>query len=181
MATVLNLIKSIVREGKSPAVVCDRVNKQLCETNKEGVFVTVFLSYLDLTTGRMTFVNAAHNMPIYIKQEMYHLASDKCTLMNYPPNFLLGILDDAVFTEYEMTLAPGDRLFLYTDGITEALNEDFDLFTSDRLLEISKRYVNLTVDDFCKTILLNVETFTQNAQQSDDITLMMIEYKGNKK
>jgi sigma-B regulation protein RsbU (phosphoserine phosphatase) len=178
MSSVLNLIRSMVREGKSPTVVCDRVNKQLCESNREGVFVTVFLSYLNVKTGQMIFVNAAHNMPIYIKKDMYHLASDKCTLMNYPPNFLLGILNDVTFTEYEMTLAPGDKLFLYTDGITEALNVSADLFTSDRLLELSKRYVNLTIDDFCQTIIVNIENFSQNTKQADDITMMMIEYKG---
>ncbi|MCL1819019.1 MAG: SpoIIE family protein phosphatase [Oscillospiraceae bacterium] len=172
MVIAKTLIKNNAQYGKSPKEVFETVNNLLCEGNDAGMFVTAFMGYLDIPTGRVTYVNAGHNPPLIRREgENYDWLPTK-------PAFVLAGMEDMFYKQQEITLNPGDELFLYTDGVTEAVNNENELFTDPRLPETANRYLDLPLKEFTVSIKREIDKFAEGAEQADDITMLALRYKG---
>jgi len=171
MGTVKTLIKNNAKNGMSPSEVCYSVNNLLCEANEEEMFATVFLVYINIHTGDCTFVNAGHLPPLVIR-------NDKATLFASPPNYMIGLLENKTYLQYTANLQPSDKLFLYTDGITEAMNSEEELFSGDKLLEVANKYSSASMAQFCGDLRREVLAFTGEVTQRDDYTTLGIQFFG---
>ena len=155
--------------------VCGTTNKTLCERNPKKMFVTAFVGFLDILTGTVDYVNAGHT-PAYV------LRSDgSVEQVKSRPNFVLARNAKYTFRTEYIHLKPGDRLFLYTDGITEAMNTYDTLFGNARLKEALEEGVALKGGDLIGFILNKVKEFSAGREQADDITMLLLEYKSNNK
>ena len=171
MVIAKTLIKNNAQIGKSPEEVFETVNNLLCENNEAGMFVTAILGYLDIASGVFTFVNAGHNPPLLRAGGTFDWRKAK-------PGFVLAGMEDTFYEQHTVTLNPGDELFLYTDGVTEAVNKEMELFTDLRLLETANRYFDLPLHEFCISIKREIDKFSNGAEQADDITMLVLRYKG---
>jgi sigma-B regulation protein RsbU (phosphoserine phosphatase) len=171
MARTKTLFETIsVRENDVGAALTE-VNRSLCKDNDEGMFVTVVAGVLDLATGKLACAAGGHDPPALIPGS------------GEPPRFVeidggavLGLLELGDFPTNYFTLEPGDAIVLYTDGVTEALNENEDFFTAERLLEILSRLGPSGAAQISTTTMSAVKDFAGKARQSDDITVMAIRY-----
>ena len=168
MMTAKTLIKSLVESGIDASEAFTRANNKLCENNEAGMFVTAWLGILDLNTGLMKYVNAGHNPPLIKRNGTYfeYICSK--------PNFILAGMENIKYKANEIQLSPGDEVFLYTDGVTEANNITYELFDEDRLLESLNEKKSLTVKQLCNKVINDVDRFVGNALQSDDITMLAV-------
>lgn len=163
---------------KSLADVMARTNDQLCQNNDAMMFVTAFMGILNLTTGQFNYINAGHNPPA-----LYKADENRFEFMPVARNFVMGGMDNIEYKSQELTLQKGDRLVLYTDGVTEALNDSKELFGEERLLDtLNKTKVN---ENSAQNLLLELEQvlndYVGNAEQSDDITMLALVYNGPEK
>jgi sigma-B regulation protein RsbU (phosphoserine phosphatase) len=170
MVIAKTLIKNNAQYGKSPKEVFETVNNLLCENNEADMFVTAFMGYLDIPTGRFTYVNAGHNPPLIKQGERFEWLKTK-------PAFVLAGMEDMLYKQQEITLEKGDTLFLYTDGITEAVNNENQLFTDPRLLETVNNGFDLPLKEFTVFIKDEIDKFADGAEQADDITMLVLRYK----
>ncbi|MCL2335300.1 MAG: serine/threonine-protein phosphatase [Endomicrobia bacterium] len=176
MVITKTLIKNNAISGKSPKEVFETVNNMLCENNEAGMFVTAFLGYLDLRSGKFTYVNAGHNAPL-LRSGDSDPTERRFDWLNVTPGFVLAGMEDMFYKTHEVTLRPGDELFLYTDGVTEAVNRENKLFGSPRLLETANAYLNLPLKEFTVSIKREIDKFADGAEQADDITMLVLRYK----
>ena len=172
MVIAKTLIKNNAQYGKTPAEVFGTVNNLLCENNEAGMFVTAFMGYLDIPSGKFTFVNAGHNPPLL-------KAGDRWEWLKVKKNFILAGMEDTRYTQMEITLNRGDGLFLYTDGVTEAMNNEKKLFSDPRLLETANSHPEQDLKEFTLAIKREIDAFAQGAEQADDITMLALRYKGD--
>ena len=171
MMTAKTIIKDLAEGGMAVNDIFTKANEKLCESNESGMFVTAWMGILDLTTGNLQFANAGHNPPL-IKR-----ANGEFEYLKTRAGFVLAGMDGVRYRMGELTLCPGDRIFLYTDGVTEATNKDNQLYGEDRLISFMNR--NSTVE---ATVLLpalkgDIDSFVGEAPQFDDITMLMFDYK----
>ncbi|MDR3090842.1 MAG: SpoIIE family protein phosphatase [Clostridiales bacterium] len=186
MVVARTLLKNIAQLGGwSPKRVFEIVNASLCENNDTCMFVTVFMGYLEISTGRFSYVNAGHNPPIIRRgggEEGGFLArrqEPKNTgqgewLRSSRPGFVLAGMEDTVYTQEETTLAPGDTLFMYTDGVTEAANGGGELFSEARLMRAFNAGREDAPQKLITGIQAEVERFASGAEQADDITMLAL-------
>lgn len=171
MVRARTLIKDYTLMGKNLGDVFTEVNNELLVGNKEGFFVTAWLGIIDLANQKLSFVNAGHNPPL-IKNN-----SNSFKFLNMNSGFLLSGIENYVYMEEYIDFYPGDRILLYTDGVTEARNNYKDFYTEKKLLE----YVNKNIDKDCKELVLGVNqdlmSFSNGANQYDDITMLDFDYK----
>lgn len=176
MVIAKTIIKNQALTGEPLDQVFDRANDQLCENNGEGLFVTAFMGLLDLKTGSFTYVNAGHNAPLLRRkgQDYAYLQMD--------PGFVLAGLDGMEYQSSQLTLTPGDTLFLYTDGVTEALNPEEELFGEERLQQTlnAPEGKALPVSALLPYVRAALEQFARGADQADDITMLGITYRVRK-
>ena len=149
------------------------MNDQLCKNNETGMFVTAFMGRLDLETGDFIFANAGHNHPLFWKEQ------SGFDWLKTKPGLVLAGMEDIRYKNYETTLAPGDRLFLYTDGVTEALSKDKELYGDARLVAVLNRegVAKLPLEELVNYIREDISQFALGAEQSDDITMLVLEYR----
>ena len=171
MMTSKTLIKDYVLSGKSPAEALRLANLELCENNDAGMFVTVWLGILDLKTRRLEFANAAHNPPLLKKNGEPFRYMDYKT---YSRSFVLGGFPQTKFSNAEITFEQGDMLFLYTDGVTEAADPDMNLYGEERLLNCMESCFELPPETLLQTVRRDLDTFAAGAEQSDDITMVVL-------
>ena len=169
MAIAKTLIKDSTQSGKSPKDVLEAVNNTLCENNEAMMFVTVFLGILDIQTSCFTYANAGHNPPL-IKRH----GSQFEWLNELKPGFVLGGMEDKTYTQGEVQLNAGDIIFMYTDGVTEAENPQFDLFTEVHLQNVANRHSAVDLNEFIAHIKAEIDMFASGAVQSDDITMLLL-------
>ena len=149
----------------SPAEIFEVTNNQLCHGNETGLFVTCWLGILTFSTGELRFVNAGHPCPVlYHKGEFSYVVTK--------PNFVLGGMEGLPYTEHTVMLERGDRIFIYTDGVTEATDANKVLFGEDRLLEAMKGTENLSAPDTLVAVRQKIDAFVGEAEQFDDITML---------
>ena len=173
MVITKTLIKNRAQMGGSPAEILTDVNRQLCENNDSGMFVTIWLAILDIATGKGLAANAGHEYPTLRR------AGGSYELIHYKHNPPAALMEEIPYTEHAFEMHPGDSLFVYTDGVTEAATVDKQLFGEERLIEA----LNLDPDARPKQVLENVRAsiaaFTGDADQFDDMTMLCMQYYGN--
>ena len=158
--------------GKTPAEILTDVNRGLTANNQEEMFVTVWLGILELSTGILMASNAGHEFPAIMKSgESFELYKDK-------HNFVLGGMEGIQYKEYQLNLSPGDKLFLYTDGVPEATDANDELFGTDRMLVALNQAKDGSPEDILAGVDNAVNDFVKEAQQFDDLTMMCLVYNG---
>jgi sigma-B regulation protein RsbU (phosphoserine phosphatase) len=168
MVIAKTLIKNNACSGKKPKDVFKAVNKALNENNDALMFVTAFMGYYNIKNGKFVYVNAGHNPPLVKKR-------DGCyEFLKTTPHFFLAWNKDAQYTEEEITLDSGDVLYLYTDGVTEAMNKDNELFSEQRLLEVLSKYEDYSPRELLHVVKQEIDSFAGEAEQADDITMLAL-------
>ena len=166
-------IKYHARAGQKPAELLKNVNSVLCEENDENMFVTVWLGILDLKSGMMRCCNAGHEYPAVLQ------AGGNYSLLTDEHGMALGVFDGNPMTEYEIRMRPGDRIFVYTDGVTEAANEKKEQYRTGRVLEQLNRLKDSDQKTLLEGMLQDIRNFAGAAEQFDDITMLGLTYKGD--
>ena len=156
--------------GLSPAQVLEATNSSVCASNPEEMFITVWFGILEISTGILTAANAGHEYPALKQGNRFELFKDKHGLV-------LGAMDGVKYTEYSIRLEPGDKLFLYTDGVPEATNSDNKLFGTDRMLEALNRRPEESPRNILADVRSAVDLFVGAAEQFDDLTMLCLEYR----
>lgn len=172
MMTAKTLIKGFAETGIEVNEVFTRANAKLCEGNDADMFVTAWMGILDLQTGVLSYANAGHNPPL-IKH-----GNGAFEYLKSKPNFILAGMEGIKYKKYELYLEPGDVIYLYTDGVTEAQNKDECLFGEAALLESLNESRDKDVTEMCRKVKADVETFTGEAEQFDDITMLCVKFNG---
>ena len=172
MVITKTLLKDASAHSLMPSEIFERVNTTLCEGNESGLFVTCWMGILTLSTGELNFANAGHTAPI-IKTK------GKIEYLSTKPNIMLEALDGLPYTNHTITMDRGDRLFIYTDGITEATNDYDELYGDERLLHViqSMQDKNRTSRDILDIVRNDLNDFVLEAPQFDDITMLSMIYK----
>ena len=165
-------VKGFAEEGMRPAEILEKANNTLCEGNDAEMFVTVWLGIIDLETGMMQCANAGHEYPT-IKR-----ANGEFELIRDRHSLALAAMPGTRAKEYELQLEPGDRLFVYTDGVPEAINEQTEQYGDERLLRVLNRDKDLPMEKILPDIRQDISDFAGNAEQFDDITMLGFTYKG---
>ena len=172
MASMIILANN-AQMGKSPAQILHDTNAAICANNREEMFVTVWLGILEISTGKLTAANAGHEFPaIKTPDGKFELFRDKHGLV-------IGGLDGARYTEYEVQLQPGSKVFLYTDGVPEATNKEQQLFGADRMVDALNVAPDAAPKELLENVRKSVDEFVQEAEQFDDLTMLCVEYKGS--
>ena len=169
MAIAHSLFRTLSAHDDRPDNIVQAINNTFSDNNPDIMFITMFLGVMDLSTGKISYCNAGHNPPILIK-------GSRAEFLNTEPSLLLGVDTTAKYTTYEMTLAPGDTLLLYTDGLTEAENEQKELFGEARAIDTAAAIGAMTTQEQLGQIRERVSQFVNQAEQSDDLTLLSIRY-----
>ncbi|MDD3593999.1 MAG: SpoIIE family protein phosphatase [Candidatus Gastranaerophilales bacterium] len=172
MMNTKTLLKNIAKSGLSLDEVMTRVNNKIFKTNEQGFFVTIFLCVLELSTGKLSYVNAGHNPPL-IKR-----VNGKFEYLKPEANLVAGAMNDFQYKSGEDKLNSGDFIFLYTDGITEAMNTAQEFYGEQRLLNTLNKTEEINVENILAEVKSDVESFADDEVQTDDITMLAFEYKG---
>lgn len=135
------------------------------------MFVTTWIGILDLSTGKMNCANAGHEYPAIYHDGKFELFKDKHGLV-------LGGMDGIRYKEYEIELEPGDKIFVYTDGVPEATNANYEFYGTDRMVDALNSKENEDPKELLQTVRASVDAFVGNAEQFDDLTMLCLEYKG---
>lgn len=172
MVITKTLLKNHAQAGESLSEVFERVNNQLCENNQEGMFVTAWMGLLEISTGKLTYVNAGHNPPL-VKGEDGVFRYLQCR-----PGFVLAGMEDMMYQEGEILLGKGDCIYLYTDGVTESINEKEELYGEDRLDIVLNRHKDEEPEKILQAVKESMDEFVGGAEQFDDITMLCLTYRG---
>ena len=172
MMSAKNTLGSRALIGGTPAEILTDVNLRLCQHNPTNMFVTVWLGILDLRTGLLTACNAGHEEPALRGADgVFRLCHDK-------HGFVLGGMKRSRYTDYELQLAPGDTVFVYTDGVTEASDEKLLFYETDRLLAALNAPGPANPNELLTAVQQSIQDFVGQAEQADDLTMLCIQYRG---
>lgn len=171
MVIAKTLIKNHAQNQEAPGTVFTQTNEQLCEGNDAGLFVTGWMGVLEISTGKFVYVNAGHNPPLLKR------AGGTFEWLKSRPGFVLAGMEGVRYRENTLQLEPGDRLYLYTDGVTEATNSHEELFGDERLQNALNEYMDLPVEQFLPKIKECIDAFVGDADQFDDITMLALDYQ----
>ena len=157
--------------GGTPSEIMAFVNDNICEHNGENMFITIWLGILEISTGRLTFVNAGHeDMAVYRNGGEFELYKTK-------HNIAVGIQSGMVYQDFEMQLGKGDRIFIYTDGVPEATDPYDTLFNTDRMISALNERKDGSPQEFLKIVYTRVKEFVGDRTQFDDLTMVGLELK----
>ncbi len=170
MVIAKTLLKNSALSGLTPGEIANKVNRQLCENNDAGMFVTVWLGILTISTGHMTYINAGHEYAAVMR------AGGVYELVKENHGFVMAGLEGMSFQEFEMELEPGDRLFLYTDGVAEAADPSNELYGTERMLSALNRTTGMEPQETVEGLKKDIDTFAGDAPQFDDITMLSFYY-----
>ena len=166
------VLKSYAESGLDVNKVFTLGNEKLCEGNDAGMFVTAWMGFLNTETGEVTFANAGHNPPL-----VRH-ADGSFEYLKVRAGFVLAGMEGVKYRKNELQLAPGDVIYLYTDGVTEATNINDELYGEDRLLALLNANKEASMEELCKLVKEDVFAFAGEAPQFDDITMLALKYCG---
>ena len=171
MAVSRTLIRTIALQGYDPGVCLTKSNDLLCKESVESMFVTVFYAIYNIRTGEIDYCNGGHNAPYILK------ANGQVEMMPMSKNCLVGTVDGWQYTSDKTLLGVGDTLLMYTDGVNEAFNSDFQEYGEDRMEQLLQKHIG----DDCRTLIeaqmSDVKVYAGDAPQSDDITIMALKRK----
>ncbi|MDO5122361.1 MAG: PP2C family protein-serine/threonine phosphatase, partial [Erysipelotrichaceae bacterium] len=145
-----------------------------CANNNEEMFVTVWIGIHEISTGRIIAANAGHEYPAIMKNGKFTLLKDR-------HGFVIGGMEGMTYKEYEICLEPGDKLFVYTDGVPESTNAENEMFGTDRMIDVLNEDPQADPEKILKRMSTAIDDFVLEAEQFDDITMMCITYHGKKK
>jgi serine phosphatase RsbU (regulator of sigma subunit) len=171
MMTAKTIIKDLAERRLPVNEIFTKANEKLCENNESGMFVTAWMGILDITTGKMQFANAGHNPPLvkHVDKTFEYLKTR--------PGFVLAGIEGICYRTGELILQPGDRLFLYTDGVTEATNINNNLYGEERLQSFMNHNFDKEPKELLQSLKNNIDEFVGEAPQFDDITMLIFDYK----
>lgn len=167
------LIKDHTQPGRDLGEVFHEVNNILCESNSENLFITAFVGVLDLTTGEFPYVNAGHELPFICHEGSFDA-------QRIAPGFVLAGLEDMRYQAGCFTLAQGDKIFQYTDGVTEAANVENHLYGMQRLYDILNKESNGSPEEIIRAVKRDIDAFVGKAPQFDDITMLCLTFRKKK-
>lgn len=173
MMIARTLIRNHVQSGEEPADALTAVNEQLCENNKENMFVTAWLGVLDLSSGQLKFANAGHNPPLFKHGD------GEYEYMRVRAGLVLAVMEGIRYRQSSVQLSRGDRIFLYTDGVTEAESQNHIFYGEERLCDVLRGLTESAPEETVAAVDADVRRFAEGAEQVDDITMMCLEYTGN--
>ncbi|WP_300565784.1 PP2C family protein-serine/threonine phosphatase [uncultured Acetatifactor sp.] len=167
------LIKNQAQMGDSPAQILQAVNDQLCENNEAEMFVTVWLGILEISTGKLTAVNAGHEYPIMKKD------GGEYEMLDDPHGFVMGVMPGMQYQEYEIWMHKGDSIYVYSDGAPDAVNAEEEQFERERLLASLNRVPGASPSELLGQVKGDIDRFVGEAAQFDDITMLCVRYCGS--
>lgn len=167
------LIKNQAQMGDSPAQILQAVNDQLCENNEAEMFVTVWLGILEISTGKLTAVNAGHEYPIMKKD------GGEYEMLDDPHGFVMGVMPGMQYQEYEIWMHKGDSIYVYSDGAPDAVNAEEEQFERERLLASLNRIPGASPSELLGQVKGDIDRFVGEAAQFDDITMLCMRYCGS--
>ena len=173
MAVTLALIRAVAKDHRSTASIVTRLNDELCEHNKEAMFVTLFAGIIDLSSGNFTYTNAGHNPSYFVKVD------DDPKPLEEIHGIPLGIFPGKQYDQCVIHLDKGNFIFAYTDGVTDSRNEKKEMFGNDRLVEQLLSNKKNSTKTIIENIFNNTTMFRGNAEQYDDTTVIALKYKGD--
>ena len=168
------VVQNYAKLGISAGEALTKANAALCAQNKMEMFVTTWIGILELSTGRMDCSSAGHEYPAICRDGKFELFRDKHGLV-------LGGMDGAKYRDYEITLAKGDKLFVYTDGVPEATNAYNEMYGTDRMIEALNIDAGAEPKEILRIVRASVDEFVGNAEQFDDLTMVCVHYRGTEK
>lgn len=172
MVIAKTLIKNRAMMGGTPSEILHDVNNQLCEGNKEEMFVTAWLCIIEISSGRCTASNAGHEYPAIRR------ADGKYELYKQKHSMALAVMEDVRFRQYEFGLSAGDSIYVYTDGVAEATNSQNELFGTDRMLDALNTDPSSSPEQLLEAVHKGIDDFILDAPQFDDITMLCLHYYG---
>ena len=164
-------LKTLTESDNALSDVFTHGNEALCEGNDAGMFVTAWQGNINLKTGLVQFANAGHNPPLVCRNGKFEYLRSRA-------GFVLAGMDGVRYKTQELQLMPGDSIYLYTDGVTEATNANNELFGEDRLLEAVNAREFADMQELCHYVKAQVDEFVAEAPQFDDITMVALKYNG---
>ncbi len=170
MMTCKTLMNNMSQIKYSPKELIEAVNRKICSTNKQGLFVTMFVGIVNINTGKVTYINCGHNQPLIKTKDSEY------KYMDLDSNIVLGAFEDAEFKVYESQLNAGDTIFTYTDGITEALNKENEMYGEERLKDCLNKFHDNDINNIAKAVREDIHNYTENVPQSDDLTMLIFKY-----
>ncbi|MCZ6860269.1 MAG: SpoIIE family protein phosphatase [Alphaproteobacteria bacterium] len=173
MAVAKTLIKSRARDDLSTASILTHVNDELSADNKENMFVTLFIGIANIRSGEVIYTNAGHNPP-YVRR-----ADGSLKRLDERHGPVIGAMEGMVYGEDSVKLAPADILFLYTDGVTEAMDGDDTLFSDERLEGVLEAVDGVTAENAVTKTVAAVKEFEGETEQTDDVTVLAFQYHGS--
>ena len=174
MAFTKTLIKAKASANLETGALMEQVNDELGKGNDADMFITVFCAILNTVTGELRYTNGGHNPPIVMRS-----GGDE-SYLDGPGELVVGIMEGSRYSTRSLVLKPGDGLFLYTDGVTEAMNEADEIFSTDRLLDVIASCRDKTVSDITACVGEVIDDFCKDTPQYDDITMMALRYEGRR-
>ena len=172
MMTAKTIIKGYAESGIPVDEVFTIANAKLCESNEAGMFVTAWMGVLDITTGKVEFANAGHNPPL-----VRH-GDGTFEYLRVRPGFVIAGMEGVKYRKNELYLAPGDEIYLYTDGVTEATDTNNGLYGEERLNALLDSLHGLSGEEVCRAVKGDIDAFVGDAPQFDDITMLYLKYNG---
>ncbi len=167
------ILQSCAMLGVSAGEILTKTNEAFCSNNQVDMFVTVWLGILEISTGKMTCANAGHEYPaIKRKDGSFELFKDK-------HGIAIGAMDGVKYKEYTLQFEPGDKLFVYTDGVPEATDADMRMFGTAQMVQALNNAPEADPEKIISNVRSSVQEFVKNAEQFDDLTMLCIEYLGN--
>jgi len=173
MVITRTLIKTAAEKRLSASDIMVQVNNILNGDNPRSMFVTLIVGILNFRTGEVRYANGGHNLPIVVSRKNGVLYKEGIS------GLVVGAMDGIPYKELSLTLEPGEDLFLYTDGITEAMSPDLELYSDERLLSEMEKLQGQPLEDVINAIRASINDHAGSAPQSDDIGMLMIRYKGS--
>jgi len=174
MAVAVNLFRSVAKEGFTPAQIAMQINDVLSADNENSIFVTMFIAEIDLKTGRMDFCNAGHNSPVLIDNQLPPGHPDRARYIEMEANAPVGLWPELVYEGESIENIKGHTLLVYSDGLTEAENEEQEQHGEERLQELMREDNNTSAEATVNMILGDVATHVGSADQSDDLTILCL-------
>jgi sigma-B regulation protein RsbU (phosphoserine phosphatase) len=175
MAVTKTLIKANSSKGITPGEILTRVNRELNQGNEACMFATIFCGVLNTTTGEIFYTNGGHNYPFILRE------GSEATWLEGSRGIVVGGVENATYMTGQDILRPGDSIFLYTDGVTEAMNEEEELFSDNRLRTTISLFKRRPPKELISGVAEEIARFSQNMPQADDIAMMMIRFRGKKR
>jgi sigma-B regulation protein RsbU (phosphoserine phosphatase) len=172
MMTVKTLINNVSQMNYSPKELIKIINNKICQTNKQGFFVTVLLGITDIKTGETSIINCGHNPPLIKRQ------NGNYEYLQLESNIVLGVFEDSEFEIYNTVLNSGDIIYAYTDGVTEAINQDNEVYGETRLHDCLNNINTQVPVEIAQEVKSSIKNYTNSNSQSDDITMLIFKYNG---